>query len=56
MNPNTIEKSIHMAAGSLEMEGLTVDVRCVELCRQMLAGKISMEEYIKRVMPQEERQ
>lgn len=54
--PSTIEKSIHTAAVSLEMEGFKVDAGCVELCRMMLEGKISMEEYIKRVTPQEARQ
>lgn len=44
-----IEKSIHVAAASLEMEGFKVDADCVELCRLMLEGKISMKEYIKRV-------
>lgn len=53
--PSTIEKSIHAAVTSLEMEGLKVDAGCVELCRMMLEGKISMEEYIKRVTPREAR-
>ena len=53
--PSTIEKSIHAAAVSLEMEGFKVDAGCVELCRMMLEGKISMEEYIKRVTLREAR-
>lgn len=56
MSQNLIEKSIHMAAASLKMEGFQVDAGCVELCRMMLEGKISMDEYIRRVMPQEARQ
>lgn len=54
--PSTIEKSIHAAVTSLKMEGFKVDAGCVELCRMMLEGKISMEEYIKCVTPREIRQ
>ena len=53
---SAIEKSIHVTVASLEMEGFKVDTGCVELCRQMLEGKISMEEYIRRVTLQEARQ
>ena len=53
---STIEKSIHAAVTSLEMEGFKVDAGCVELCRLMLEGKISMEEYIKRVTLREAQQ
>ena len=53
MNQDVIEKSIQMAIYSLEVEGFQVDERCVELCRLVLAGEISMEEYMKRVIPEE---
>ena len=53
MIQSKIEKSIHAAVASLEMEGFKVDAGCVELCRLMLEGKISMEEYIKRVTARE---
>ena len=53
MSPSAIEKSIQTAAVSLEMEGFSVDPRCVELCRQLLADEISMEEYLMRVTPKE---
>ena len=49
--PSTIEKSIHAAAVSLEMEGFEVDAQCVELCRLLLEGKLSMDEYLERVTP-----
>ncbi len=55
MNPSTIEKSIRTAAASLEMEGFAVDSDCMELCKKMLSGKITMEEYLAQVKPQEVR-
>lgn len=51
MNPGAIEQSIHAAAASLTMEGFEVDARCVELCRLLLEGKLSMEEYLDQVAP-----
>lgn len=53
MSPIAIEKSIRTASASLKMEGFGVDPACVELCRLMLAGKITMEEYLSRVTPKE---
>ena len=46
MSPSEIERSIRAAAASLEMEGLPVDPQCVAWCRRMLAGELSMEEYL----------
>lgn len=51
MNPSAIEQSIRTASVSLEMEGFSVDPDCAALCRQMLVGEISMEEYLSRVTP-----
>lgn len=48
---DAIEKSICAAQASLEMEGFTVDERSITLCREMLNGKISMEDYIAFVSP-----
>lgn len=53
MSPSAIEKSIRSASSSLEMEGFSVDPVCVALCRAMLAGEITMEEYLARVTPKE---
>ena len=55
MNPSAIEKSIRAAAVFLEVEGFSVDPRCVELCRLLLADEISMEEYLARVTSKEVR-
>ncbi len=55
MSPADIEKSIHTAAASLEMEGFAVDPDCMALCQKMLSGEITMEEYLVRVTPQEVR-
>mgnify|MGYP001119545728 CR=1 FL=1 len=49
MNATEIEKSIHTATVSLEMEGLHVDEQCVAWCRQMLSDEITPEEYLKLV-------
>lgn len=51
MNPSAIERSIHTAIVSLEMEGFSVEADCIALCRKMLAGEITMEEYLARVTP-----
>lgn len=53
MSPSNIEESIRTAAASLEMEGFAVDPDCVALCQRMLAGEITMEEYLAQVTPQE---
>lgn len=47
--PNSIDRSIQAAEVSLRMEGYTVSGFCKELCRKMLAGEITMEEYLRRV-------
>lgn len=51
MSPSNIERSIRTAAASLEMEGFAVDPDHVALCRKMLAGEITMEEYFASVTP-----
>ncbi len=51
MAPNAVEQSIRAAAASLNMEGFEVDAQCVELCRLLLEGKLSMDEYLERVTP-----
>lgn len=53
MSPSAIERSIRTAAASLEMEGFSVEPDHVTLCRKMLAGEITMEEYLARVTPKE---
>ena len=50
-----MEDSIRTAIASLQVEGLEVSEECIELCRAMLEGKISMEEYIHRVTSQKEK-
>lgn len=50
MSTAEIEESIRTATISLEMEGLHIDSQYAEWCRQMLSGKISMEEYIAMVI------
>lgn len=50
MSVAEIEESIRTATISLEMEGLHIDSQYAEWCRQMLSGKISMEEYIAMVI------
>ena len=42
----SIEKAIANATASLEMEGFQVDKKSMDLCRKLLEGKITMEEYI----------
>jgi len=51
MSPSAIERSIHTAVASLEMEGFSVKPDCIALCRKMLAGEITMEDYLSRVTP-----
>ena len=55
MSPSVIEKSIQAAVVSLEMEGFSVDSRCIELCWLLFADEISMEESLSRVTPKEVR-
>lgn len=53
MSPSAIERSIRTATASLEMEGFAVEPDHVALCRKMLAGEITMEEYLVNVTPKE---
>lgn len=53
MSPSAIEQSIHTAVASLEMEGFAVDPDHVILCRKMLTGEITMEEYLSYVTPKD---
>lgn len=41
-----IEKSIKNISSSMEMEGLFIDERAKDWCRQLLQDNISMEDYI----------
>ena len=43
---NSIDRSIQTAEVSLQMEGYTVSDACKELCQKMLAGEITLEEYL----------
>ena len=42
----SIEQSIRTAEVSLRMEGLHVSDDCKEMCRRMLFGEITMEQYL----------
>ena len=53
MSPSAIERSIRTAAASLEMEGFAVEPDHIALCRKMLAGEITLEEYFAQVIPKE---
>ncbi len=44
--PYSIEQSIETAEASLQMEGLSVSDACKELCRQLLTGEISFDQYM----------
>lgn len=46
-----IERSIQAAEVSLQMEGLSVTESCKELCRKLLAGEITLEQYLTYVLP-----
>lgn len=48
--PRSIERSIEAAEVSLRMEGLPVTEVCKELCRKMLAGEITLEQYLAHVI------
>ncbi|MCQ4865159.1 hypothetical protein [Pseudoflavonifractor phocaeensis] len=54
MSPTSIERSIKTAAVSLEMEGFTITSTHKELCRKLLAGEISLKEYLAIVTPKTE--
>jgi len=46
---NSIDRSIQTAEVSLQMEGYTVSDTCKALCRKMLSGEITLEEYLRQV-------
>ena len=47
--PHSIERSIEAAEICLRMEGLSVTEVCKELCRKLLAGEITLEQYLAHV-------
>ena len=53
MNQAAIEHAIRTATVSLEMEGFAVSPDHAALCRKMLAGEITLEEYFAQVIPKE---
>jgi hypothetical protein len=53
MDAVSIQKSIQSTVMSLQMEGLSVKDEYIELCRRMLSGEITMNEYIACVTPHE---
>ena len=48
---NSIDHAIQAAEVSLQMEGLSVTDACKDLCRRMLAGEITLEQYLRYVIP-----
>lgn len=48
---NSIDRSIRSAELSLQMEGFSVSPICKDLCRKLLSGEITLEQYLARVMP-----
>ena len=54
MSAAEIENALRMASMSLEMEGQHVDAQCVKWCRRMLAGEITLEEYLALVIKRAE--
>lgn len=46
----SIDKAIENAVASIEMEGYHIDEKSKELCKRLLSGEITMEEYIEIVM------
>ena len=46
-----VERSIRAAEVSLQMEGLSVTESCKEMCRKLLAGEITLEQYLSYVIP-----
>ena len=50
--PHSIERSIEVAEASLRMEGLSVTETCKELCRKLLAGEITLEQYLAHIIPE----
>ena len=52
---HSIEHSIEAAEVSLRMEGLSTTDACKELCRKLLAGEITLEQYLAYVIPSSSR-
>ena len=52
---HSIEQSIRTAEISLQMEGFSVSDACKELCRRLLSGEITLEQYLARVTPDRKR-
>lgn len=48
---HSIEQSVRAAEVSLRMEGLFVSESCKELCHKLLAGEITLEQYLSYVTP-----
>jgi hypothetical protein len=53
MSDEAIEKSVQSTVVSIEMEGFHVDTSCIDLCRKMLKGEMTMEDYIAIVIAKE---
>ena len=49
--PHSIDQSIRSAELSLQMEGLSVSDSCKDLCRRLLSGEITLEQYLSRIIP-----
>ena len=47
---DSIERSIWTAELSLRMEGFSVTDACKKLCRKLLAGEITLQEYLTQVI------
>ena len=48
---NSIDQSIRSAELSLQMEGFSVSSACKDLCRKLLSGEITLEQYLACVIP-----
>ena len=48
---DSIDRSIRTAELSLKMEGFSVTETCKELCHKLLAGEITLQEYLSQVIP-----
>ena len=42
----SIDLAIENSAASVEMEGFIIDDQCKDLCRKLLQGDLTMDEYI----------
>ena len=47
---NSIERSIQTAELSLQMEGFSVSETCKDICRKLLTGEITLEDYLSQVI------